>query len=176
MRNSLTRSLIVFAGMMSLSLLHGQTTTVATVASSYPLTIPAGMTGLSVNTIELFSVSYPVGLTPVSQYISGAQFNKDFQGFLAAYPNLSDPPEAILSTVLQNILTKYPQITGGYLIGVISGPPTVIGGIPIPGSGTPMGTISVTIGTYNPTTGVITGLARTGPTADAIKSAPQVKQ
>jgi hypothetical protein len=46
-------------------------------------------------------------VSPPGSYISGTQLNKDFQSFLAAYPNQTDPPEAILSTVLQSILSKY---------------------------------------------------------------------
>ena len=53
-------------------------------------------------------------------------------------------------------------MTGGIIIGEMSGPPQVIGGIPI-GPGAPMGTISVTIGTYNPTTGLLGILSRSKP-------------
>jgi hypothetical protein len=91
-------------------------------------------------------VSYPVGLTPGS-YISGTQVNTDSQSFLTAYPSQTDPPEAILSTVLQSILKKYPQMTGGTLTGEIAGAETVEGiTVPIPDGG---GTVSVAIGAYN---------------------------
>jgi hypothetical protein len=108
---------------------YAQTTKVATISSSYPVTIPAG-TMISISTVSM-GVSYPIGLTPGS-YVSGTQLNTDFQGFLSAYPSLTDPPEAILSSVLQSILNKYPQMTGGSLSGEIAGPPTMIGGITIP--------------------------------------------
>ncbi len=161
MHKRFTRYAIVTLG-MSLGLVHGQNVTVATIASSWPLTVPTSITGLSFNTVEEFSVSYPVGLD-TSSYISGKQLNTDFQAALSNYPNPADPPEAILSTVLQAILTKYPQMTGGIMIGTIMGPPQVIGGITIPGTGTLSGTISVTIGTYNPTTGVLGILSRAKP-------------
>ena len=120
----------------------------ATIDSSYPVTIPAGS---SVNfTTASIGVSYPVGLTP-SAYISGTQLNTDFQGFLAAYPSPTDPPEAILSSILQSILTKYPQILGGTLTGEITGNYM---GIPLPGGG---GTVSVLIGTIG-TTGFTSGV------------------
>jgi hypothetical protein len=130
----------ILALCLSFGLLYGQTQTVSAISSSYPVTVPTG-SPVSFSTASI-GVSYPVGLTP-SAYISGTQLNTDFQGFLAAYPSPTDPPEAILSTVLQAILTKYPQMKGGSLTGEIGG---TFMGIPIPSGG---GTVSVAIGTYN---------------------------
>jgi hypothetical protein len=125
---------------LSFTPLYSQTTKIATIDSSYPITVPtiAGITFSSAN----LSISYPVGLTPGS-YVSGTQLNTDFQGFLTAYPSPTDPPEAILSTVLQSILSKYPQMTGGTLTGEIAG---TIMGFPIPGGG---GSVTVIIGNYS---------------------------
>ena len=40
----------------------------------------------------------------------------------AAYPNQNDPPEAILSSVLSNLLARYPQVSGGTLAaGAVAG-------------------------------------------------------
>jgi hypothetical protein len=150
---------------LSCGLLYGQTQKIATVSSSYPVTLPAG-TNLSFSSAGL-GISYPVGLTPGS-YISATQLNTDFQTFLAAYPSPTDPPEAILSSVLQSILNKYPQMTGGTLTGEIPG---TFMGVPIPSGG---GSVTVVIGTYNPTTGFI-GFSRSGPSTDASKVAPAVK-
>ena len=57
------------------------------------------------------TVAYPSGISAGS-YLSASQLNSDFQGFVAAYPNAGDPPEAILSSVLASIMQKYPQIAG----------------------------------------------------------------
>ena len=133
-------SFVIFAFCLSLAPLYSQSTTVATIDSSYPVTVPTG-SPVSFSTADI-GVSYPVGLTPGS-YISGTQLNTDFQTYLAGYPSPSDPPEAILSTVLQQILSKYPQMVGGTLSGSIGG---TFMGIPIPGGG---GTVTVAIGTYN---------------------------
>jgi hypothetical protein len=130
----------LFALCLSFVPLHSQTTTVSSIDSSYPITVP---TGSAVNfSTATIGVSYPIGLTPGS-YISGTQLNTDFQSFLTAYPSPTDPPEAILSTVLQAILNKYPQMTGGTLSGEIGG---TYMGIPIPGAG---GSVTVAIGTYS---------------------------
>ena len=114
-------------------------------------------------------VSYPIGLAP-SSYISGAQLNTNFQTFLAAYPSPQDPLEAILSTVLKSILGKYPQMTGGSIYGEIPGPGTTEFGVMVPGP--PIGSVSVIIGTYNPTTGVLSGLSRTGTAVRSAKPMP----
>lgn len=137
---------------MSLGLAYGQTITVASVSSDYTLSLPSGYSGpLSTVTI---TVTYPLNLTPASQYVASTQFTSDFQSFLAAYPSPSDPPEAILGSILQSIMNKYPQIVLGALLGTISGPgQTIAPGITIPG--TPIGTITAAMGTYNPSTGVI---------------------
>jgi hypothetical protein len=79
--------------------------------------------------------------------------NTDFQGFLSAYPSLTDPPEAILSSVLQSILTKYSQMTGGSVSGEIAGTET-IGGTTIPVA-TGGGTVSVVIGNYGSGAGAL---------------------
>ncbi len=134
-------------------LLYGQTATVSSIISSYAITTPTGFTGQVFSTLEL-GVYYPAGLSP-SSYITNTQLNSDFQGFISGYPNPSDAPEAYLSVALQGILNKYPQILGGTLTAAISGPPQVVNGMPIPGTGTPIGSISVAIGTFN-TAGIAT--------------------
>ena len=125
---------------LSFGPLYSQTQTVATIDSSYSVTVPTG-SSVTFSTAGL-SVTYPVGLTPGS-YISGTQLNTDFQSFLTAYPSPTDPTEAILSTVLQSILAKYPQMTGGTLSGEING---TYMGFPLAGAG---GTVIVSIGTYS---------------------------
>ena len=150
---TLTIRSISLAVCLSFGLLYGQTQNIASINSSYPVTVPA-ITGISFSTANL-SIAYPVGL-PAGSYISSTQLNTDFQAILTAYPNPQDPPEAILSTVLQGILNKYPQMVGGTLSGDIGG---TYMGVPIPGGG---GTVTVIIGTYNPTTGAI-GFAKTKP-------------
>jgi hypothetical protein len=157
MRNISIRSAVLLLS-LSWGLSYGQTVTIATVSSSYPVTVPASFTGTMFDTTGI-GVSYPIGLAPGS-YISGTQLNTDFQTFLAAYPNPQDPLEAILSTVLKAILNKYPQMTGGSIFGDIPGPGTMEFGVMIPGPS--LGSVSVVIGSYNPTTGLITGLSRTG--------------
>src|SRR5579872_3840433 len=92
----------------SLGILYGQTQQVAAISSSYPVTVPM-IAGINFSVAGL-TVSYPVGLA-ANMYIAGSQLSTDFQTFLTAYPNPQDPPEAILSTVLQAILNKYPQMT-----------------------------------------------------------------
>jgi hypothetical protein len=104
------------------------------------VTVPAG-SSFTFTTTNI-DVTYPVGLTPNS-YISATQLNTDFQAFLTAYPSPTDPPEAILSTVLQAILNKYPQMTGGSLSGELPG---TYMGFPLSSGG---GTVSVSIGNYN---------------------------
>lgn len=130
----------ILALCLSAGPLYSQAQTVSAIDSSYPVTVPTG-SSVSFSTASI-NVSYPVGLTP-SSYISGTQLNTDFQTYLGSYPSPADPPEAILSTVLQAILSKYPQMTGGSLSGEIGG---TYMGIPIPGGG---GTVTVAIGTYN---------------------------
>jgi len=142
-------SSLIFALSLSFGSLYGQTEKIATVSSSYPVTIPAA-SALNISSVTL-SVSYPTGLTPGS-YVSGTQLNTDFQAFLTAYPSQTDPLEAILSTVLQSILNKYPQMTGGTIDGELPG---TYMGYPEPGAG---GSVIVEIGTYN--LGSLTGLSR----------------
>ena len=60
------------------------------------------------------SLTYPGGTT-ASSFVSAAQLSSDFQGFVAGYPTAGDPPEAILSSVLASILSKYPQMSGASL-------------------------------------------------------------
>lgn len=57
-------------------------------------------------------VVYNVNLSPAA-YITAAQLKTDVQGFVAAYPTPTDPPEAIGSSVLGSLLAKYPQTNGG---------------------------------------------------------------
>ena len=149
---------------LSVVALYGQTQTIAVVSSSYTVTVPQSFTGTMFSTSSI-GVSYPVGLSP-SSYISGTQLNTDFQSFLTSYSNPNDPLEAILGSVLQSILNKYPQMTGGTLFGEIAGPGMTISGITLPGP--PLGTVSVAIGTYNPATGVITGLNRNAGTMNSV--------
>jgi hypothetical protein len=54
------------------------------------------------------SIEYNTGLT-ASSYISPAQLTSDYQGFLNAYPNPGDPPEAILLSAAQGFAQKYSQ-------------------------------------------------------------------
>ena len=169
MRAFVTRSLTLALG-MSLGLLHGQTTSYAYISSSYTVTTPSGYAG-SVYSLLSLGVAYPTGLAP-SSYVTSTQLNTDFQSFISAYPNVSDPPEAILSTVLQSVLGKYPQIVGGTLIGEISGPGTVIGTITIPGA--PIGTIEVVIGTFNGVDGVPI-LSRSKPIPSKVKPVAPTK-
>ncbi len=177
MRTISARFIVLFG--MSVASIYGQDVKVATISSTYPVTVPSTFAGTSFSTTGI-SVSYPVGLTP-SSYVSGTQLNTDFQTYLGSYPNPTDPLEAILSTVLQSILNKYPQMAGGSLFGEVSGPctPTVISGITIPCSpgqpGTLLGSVSVVIGTYSSTNGVITGLSRSVPRSAPAPAAKPVK-
>jgi hypothetical protein len=166
MRTVATRSLVL-AFALSFTGLYGQTTTVSYVSSDYTVTMPTGFSGTSLSTVSL-GVTYPIGLA-ANQYISSTQLNTDFQGFVSGYPSPSDPPEAILGSVLQSILSKYPQIVGGTLTGEIAGPGTTIGGITIPGA--PSGTVIAAIGNYNSTLGIY-GLNRTKPISSSSKPAP----
>lgn len=142
---------------LSCGLLYGQTTKLSLITSSYPVTTPANFGGQVFSTLGL-DVYYPTGLS-TSSYITGSQLNSDFQGFLSSYPNPTDAPEAYLSVALQGILNKYPQITGGTLSAAVSGPPQVIGGVTIPGSGTPIGSVYVAIGTLTSAAAVLTGVS-----------------
>jgi hypothetical protein len=54
------------------------------------------------------SIEYNTGLT-AANYISPAQLTSDFQGFLNAYPNPGDPPEAILLSAAQGFAQEYSQ-------------------------------------------------------------------
>ena len=152
---------------LACGLLHGQTLTVSSIASSYAVTLPTGFMGQVFSDLQL-GVYYPVGLPP-SSYITGTQLNSDFQGFISAYPSPTDAPEAYLSIALQGILNKHPGITGGTLTGTISGPPEVIGGVTIPGTGTPIGTITIAIGTFNTGT-VVSGGSGQNPAVSSITS------
>lgn len=144
---------VILALSLSLATLYGQTQQVAVIDSSYPVTLPAG-SSLNFSSVTL-GVVYPTGLTPGS-YILGTQLNTDFQNFLSNYPSPTDPPEAILSTVLQSILNKYSQMVGGSLIAELPGTPETIGGITIPN---PVGggSVIVEIGTFSSLVG---GLSR----------------
>jgi hypothetical protein len=166
MRTVAIRSL-VFSFALAFTGLYGQTTTISYVSSDYTVTMPSGFSGTNLSTVSL-SVTYPVGLNP-GQYISSTQFNADFQGYVSTYPSPNDPPEAILGSVLQSILGKYPQIAGGTLTGEIAGPGTTIGGITIPGA--PSGTVIAAIGTFNSNLGIY-GLNRTKPISNTSKPAP----
>jgi hypothetical protein len=53
-------------------------------------------------------IEYNSGLTAAS-YISPAQLTTAYQGFLNAYPNPGDPPEAILLWVAQSFAQQYSQ-------------------------------------------------------------------
>ena len=168
MRTFATRS-VVFAISLCVGLLYGQTS-VAYVSSDYSVSMPSGFSGTSLSTVNL-GVHYATGL-PASQYISSTQFNTDFQAFVSAYPSPNDPPEAILSSVLQSILNKYPQISGGTLTGEIAGPGTTIGGITIPGA--PAGTVIAAIGNFNSTLGLL-GLNKTKPISNSNRPPTPVK-
>jgi hypothetical protein len=162
----ISTSFIAVLLMVSCPVLFGQSTQIAGVSSSYPIKdATVGGVAFSFN----LSVTYPVGLA-ASSYISGTQLNSDFQGFLAAYPNPSDPPEAILSNVLQSLLSKYSQMAGGSLIGEIAGPGQSIGGIMIPGL--PAGSVSVFIGNYSPLSGLLGLLEKNGKPRNAQPVAP----
>jgi hypothetical protein len=56
------------------------------------------------------SIEYNTGLTSAS-YISPAQLTTNYQGFLNAYPNPGDPPEAILLSVAQSFAQQYSQFS-----------------------------------------------------------------
>ncbi len=149
MRLISSRSVLI-ACTLSCGLLYSQTQTLSLITSSYGVTVPTGFTGQVFSSLQL-GLYYPTGL-PSSSYIPIKQLNSDFQGFISAYPSPADAPEAYLSVALQGILSKYPGIAGATLTGIISGPPQMIGGVTIPGTGTPIGTITVAIGTFNAAT------------------------
>jgi hypothetical protein len=163
MRTVTTRSLLL-ALVLSSDSLYGQSVKIAEVSSSYPITVPASFTGATFST-TFIGVSYPVGLA-ANQYVSGTQLNTDFQTYLGSYPSPSDPLEAILGSVLQSILNKYPQMAGGSLSGELTGPcvPQMFAGVTIPctpnSPGANLGSVSVVIGTYNSSGGIITGFSR----------------
>jgi hypothetical protein len=46
-----------------------------------------------------------------SQYISPSQLTSDFNGFVSAYPNAGDPPEAILAKAASGFASKYSQFS-----------------------------------------------------------------
>ncbi|HLK66401.1 MAG TPA: hypothetical protein VKU19_23365 [Bryobacteraceae bacterium] len=118
----------------------GQTVSVATVNSSYPV---PNQTLSGYNFAVGLGVSYPVGLS-ASSYVSGKQLAADLQGFVSGYPNPSDPPEAIFSTALSALLGKYSQIAAGALTAEVA--PVVSGGVLVVGP-----TITVEIGTVSTT-------------------------
>jgi len=124
-----------------------QTVSASSITSSYILTFPTGFAGQAFSTVQL-AVTYPTGLNS-SSYITSKQLDSDFQGFISAYPNPADPPEAYVSNALQGILSKYPQIPGGALTGTIAGAPQVIGGVTIPGTGAPIGSTTAFIGNFS---------------------------
>jgi hypothetical protein len=131
--------------------LYSQTQQIAAIDSGFAVTIPTipGLSFTAIGNLASLTVSYPTGLTPGS-YLSPSQLNTDFQSFLASYPSRQDPPEAILSTVLQSIVNKYPQMTGGRLTVALAGN-TTVNGIPVPLGA---GSVAVAIGTFN-TAGVV---------------------
>jgi len=129
--------------------------TISTVNSTRFLTMPTGFTGTTFANIAL-GLTYPMGLSTDS-YITTKQLTADFQGFISAYPNPADPPEAYLSGALASMMNKYSQIPGGTLVGTINGPDTQIPGLPVPTPGSPVGIISVAIGTLNSTYASILG-------------------
>lgn len=146
-----------------------QTTTYATVSSSYPV---AAQTIGNIKFNLSLGVSYPVNLSPGS-YISGTQLATDLQNSVSGYSSPTDPPEAIFSSALSSLLAKYPQMTGGTLTASVS--PTVsAAGVVTLGP-----TISVIIGTFTTSGGVLaspnsaTVLAR--PVPSAISPAPAAK-
>ncbi|HTS31984.1 MAG TPA: hypothetical protein VMH81_39205 [Bryobacteraceae bacterium] len=114
-------------------------TNISAVASAYPM--PSVVLGGNTATVGL-TVGYPANLSATS-YISGLQLAADFLKFYTAYPNPNDPPEAVLSSVLSSILSKYPQMTGGALGAIV--PPLVLAtGVIVTGGGqigVAMGTI-----------------------------------
>lgn len=153
--SSKTFILAAFCGLM-----YGQTTTtVSSVVSTYAMTTPSGFAGQVFSTLEI-TLYYPAGLSAPS-YAPLNQLKSEFQGYLSSYPSPSDAPEAYLSGALQDILNKWPAIAFGELIATVTGPPQMIGGVTIPGTGTPIGSVEVAIGTYSSalfagTTGVTT--------------------
>jgi hypothetical protein len=146
------RRSVVLALSLSCGFLYAQTTNVSLVVSSYPLTTPAGFSGQAFSSVTL-GLYYPAGLAP-SSYVTSSQLNSDFQGFLSSYPTPSDAPEAYLSVAVQGIVNKYPQILALTLTASITGPPQMIGGVTIPGTGTPIGSISVALGNFS-TSGIL---------------------
>jgi len=148
----MSRRIIPIVLALSCGLLQAQNQTISSVTSSYTVTLPAGFTGATFSSLSL-GVSYPAGL-PTSSYITVQRLNADFQGFISAYPNPADAPEAYLSIALQQIMNKYPQITYGSLLATMSGPGTTVPGttVTIPGSVT--GTITVAIGNYSGSLGL----------------------
>ena len=159
---------VILALSLSFAAMYGQTQQIAVVSSSYPVTLPASST-LTFGS-ENLGVSYPAGLAPGS-YILGTQLNTDFQGFLSAYPSPTDPPEAILSTVLQSILNKYSQMIGGTIIAELPGAPTTIGTITIPNP-TGGGSVVVEIGTFSSTLGGLAARQPHKPTPIPVKPNP----
>jgi hypothetical protein len=134
-----------------------QATPVSSVSSVRNLALPAGFTGPALSTVSLGLV-YPTGLSPDS-YVASKQLLSDFQGFSTAYPTPSDPPEAFLSTTLQQMLSKYSQISGGTLSGSISGPGMTIPGTTVTTPGPVLGTISAAIGNFDNAYGLFFGFA-----------------
>jgi hypothetical protein len=86
-------------------------------------------------------VVYNVNLSPES-YITAAQLKTDVQGFVAAYPTPADPPEAIGSSVLGSLLTKYPQTNGGEFL---------LEQVVVSASGATTSVIEVVMGSLGPT-------------------------
>ncbi len=112
-------------------------TSISAVVSEYPMAA-ATISGTKYQ-IQL-TVYYPTNLAAGS-YIAGAQLTSDMAGFFSTYTPLTDPPEAQLTSALNNLLAKYPQMTGGFLAANTT--PTVSP------TGVNLGAaISVAIGTY----------------------------
>jgi hypothetical protein len=148
----MSRRIIPIVLALSCGLLQAQNQTISGITSSYTVTLPAGFTGATFSSVSL-GVSYPVGL-PTSSYIPVQRLNADFQGFISAYPNPADAPEAYLSIALQQIMNKYPQITYGSLIATMSGPGTSVPGTTVTIPGSVLGTITVGIGNYSGSLGL----------------------
>jgi hypothetical protein len=78
------------------------------VSSTYSL---GNSTFNSVQYTVTISIDYNNNV-PAANYISPAQLTSDYQGFLNAYPNPGDPPEAILLAAVQGFAQKYSQFAG----------------------------------------------------------------
>jgi hypothetical protein len=122
----LSVSLAPFTGSLTAQSTGSSSPTVG-VSSTYNLgnaTFGAGSVQYTVG----ISISYNQGLTP-SQYISPTQLTSDFNGFLSAYPNAGDPPEAILASVASGWATKYSQFSTVLVTAVAGSTTTATGSL-----------------------------------------------